>query len=194
MVLQILEHEFSDTDNKLWLVQWHSDDTPSNTWENHATLKDVEAFHRYCATHRLNAILPNEHPQFSASKPRTQRRTPEKFATPQAPPDALIEPAPEKRKRGDRRNTARQKQGTRTPTKAKRLNGGTVRRRRLVRRRNRTPHRDTAQQDDADIRTSALATLAQLDTMHATQEKDEERRMDALPATRRNPCGNLLLW
>ena len=26
VVLQILEHDFSDTDNKLWLGQWHGDD------------------------------------------------------------------------------------------------------------------------------------------------------------------------
>ena len=36
----------------------YGDDAPSNTWENFATLKDVEAFHQYCATHRLNAFLP----------------------------------------------------------------------------------------------------------------------------------------
>jgi hypothetical protein len=74
VVLQILEHDFSDTENKLWPVQRHGDDAPSNTWENLSTLKDVEAFHQYCAKHRLNAFLPKEHPQFSASKPSTQRR------------------------------------------------------------------------------------------------------------------------
>ena len=100
MVLQIFEHDFSDTNNKLWLVQWYGDDAPSNTWENHATLKDVEAFHQYCATHTLNAFLPYEHPQFSASKPSTQRRMPDQYAIPQAPPDVLIGPMPEERKRG----------------------------------------------------------------------------------------------
>jgi len=43
VVSQILEHDFIDTDNKLWLVQWFGDDAPSNTWENHSTLKDAEA-------------------------------------------------------------------------------------------------------------------------------------------------------
>ena len=77
------------------------DDAPNNTWENHATLNGVEAFHQYCATHRLNAFLPKEHPQFSASKPSTQRKTPDQYAKPQAP-SAIIGTAPEKRKRGDR--------------------------------------------------------------------------------------------
>ena len=90
VVLQILEHDFSDTENKLWLVQWHGDDAPSNTWENLSTLKDVEALHQYCVTHRLNAFLPKEHLQFSASKPSTQRRKPEQFATPQAPVEESV--------------------------------------------------------------------------------------------------------
>jgi len=45
VVLQILEHDFSDTENKLWLVQLYGKDPPSSSWENRATLKDVEAFH-----------------------------------------------------------------------------------------------------------------------------------------------------
>jgi hypothetical protein len=58
-VLQILEHDFSDTENKLWLVQWYGEDPPSSSWENHVTLK---AFHQYCSTHRLNAFLQrNKH-------------------------------------------------------------------------------------------------------------------------------------
>ena len=72
MVLKILEHNYSNMDNKVWLVQWHGDDAPSNTWENHATLKDVEALHQYCATHGLEAFLPK----------------------------TLIVPVPEKRERG----------------------------------------------------------------------------------------------
>ena len=58
----------------------------------------MEAFHQYCATHRLNTFLPIEHLQFSASKPSTQCRTPDQYAKLQAP-DAIIGPAPEKRKR-----------------------------------------------------------------------------------------------
>ena len=35
VVLQILEHDFSDTENKLWTVQWYGEDPPSSSWENH---------------------------------------------------------------------------------------------------------------------------------------------------------------
>ena len=48
VVLQILEHEFSGTEKKIWLVQWYGEDPPNSTWKNHATLKDVKAFHQYC--------------------------------------------------------------------------------------------------------------------------------------------------
>ena len=99
VVLQILEHDFSDTENKLWLVQWYGEDPPSSSWENHATLKDV-AFHQYCATHRSNAFLPKEQPQFSASRPSTQRRGPAQYATPQEPQLPSIGTAQQKKKRG----------------------------------------------------------------------------------------------
>ena len=39
--------------NKLWLVPWFGLDQTENTLENHATLKDIEAFHHYCAANKL---------------------------------------------------------------------------------------------------------------------------------------------
>ena len=59
VVLRILEHDFRNTMDK----RWFGDDTP-HTWEGHATLKNVEAFHQYCATHQLNTFLPKDHPEF----------------------------------------------------------------------------------------------------------------------------------
>ena len=47
-----------DPMNKLWLVQWFGFDQTENTWENHANLKDVEAFHHYCTANKVNAFLP----------------------------------------------------------------------------------------------------------------------------------------
>ena len=66
VVIRILEHDFSNTMDKRWLVEWFGDDTP-HTWEGHATLKNVDAFRQYCATHQLNAFLPKNHPEHSAA-------------------------------------------------------------------------------------------------------------------------------
>ena len=62
VVSEILEHDFSDPKNKLWLVKWLIDEPPGDTWENRETLKDVEAFHQYCAANKLNAFLPRSPP------------------------------------------------------------------------------------------------------------------------------------
>jgi hypothetical protein len=99
VVLRILDHDFSDTTDKRWLVEWFGADSP-HTWERHATLKNVEAFHQYCATHQLNAFLPKDHPEFSASKPSTQRRAPGQFAVPVEPKEITTEPELPKKKRG----------------------------------------------------------------------------------------------
>ena len=62
VVSEIVEHDFSDPTNKLWLVKWLVDEPPGGTWENRQTLKDIEVFHHYCAAHKLNAFLPKSHP------------------------------------------------------------------------------------------------------------------------------------
>ena len=172
MVLQILEHDFSDTENKLWLVQWHGDDAPSNTWENLSTLKDVEAFHQYCATHRLNAFLPKEHPQFSASKPSTQRRKPEQFATPQVPVEEPIGPTTEKRKRG-----RPAKQHATVTGSADTDQGQAAKRWYLtaaaISEEEKAEDLATGGQDDTQGGVRTRATRAQMDTMRAKREREE---------------------
>jgi hypothetical protein len=75
VVSEILEHDFSDPSNKPWLMKWLIDEPPGGTWENRETLKDVEAFHHYCAANKLNAFLPRYHTLWEVSMPSTQRRT-----------------------------------------------------------------------------------------------------------------------
>jgi hypothetical protein len=91
IVESILAHNFDDPNNKLWLVRWFGNDPPEDTWETHDNLKDVEAFHHYCATHRLNAFLPRDHPQYSALAARTHRRN--RVSYPVEPP-AVTPPGP----------------------------------------------------------------------------------------------------
>ena len=110
VVLRILEHDFRNTMDKRWFVEWFGDDTP-HTWEGHATLKNVEAFHQYCATHQLNAFLPKDHPEFSASKPSTQRRAPEQFAGPIKPKDGTTGTASEKEEDPKKSGTGRGNSG-----------------------------------------------------------------------------------
>jgi len=103
VVSEIVEHDFSDPTNKLWLVKWLVDEPPGGTWENRETLKDVEAFHHYCAAHKLNAFLPRAHPLWEASMPKAQRRTAAQWKVPEPPQDATKQvtvPGAEKKKRG----------------------------------------------------------------------------------------------
>ena len=81
------------------LVKWLIDEPPGGTWENRETLKDVEAFHHYCAANKLNAFLPRSHPLWEASMPSTQRRTAAQLKVPEPPQDTVIGPRPEKKKR-----------------------------------------------------------------------------------------------
>ena len=87
VVSEIVEHDFSDPTNKLWLVKWLVDEPPGGTWENRETLKDVEAFHHYCAAHKLNTFLPKSHPLWEASMPKAQRRTAAQWKVPEPPQD-----------------------------------------------------------------------------------------------------------
>jgi hypothetical protein len=70
----ILQHDFSDPTDKKWLVRWLRD-PPSESWERYDNLKNVEAFHQYCATNRLDPFLPKADPTFSASVPNMYRRS-----------------------------------------------------------------------------------------------------------------------
>ena len=47
VVKRILKHDFTDPNNKLWLVQWQLDGDEDKTWGPFEFLKDVEAFHHY---------------------------------------------------------------------------------------------------------------------------------------------------
>ena len=65
VVKSILRHNFSDPENKRWLVQWALDGDEDETWEPVEVLKDVEAFHTYCAAHGMSALFPKKHPVFA---------------------------------------------------------------------------------------------------------------------------------
>jgi hypothetical protein len=81
----ILQHDFSDPTDKKWLVRWLRQ-PPSESWEGYDNLKNVEVFHQYCATNRLDPFLPKADPTFSASEPNIYRRLAfDQFATPVEP-------------------------------------------------------------------------------------------------------------
>jgi hypothetical protein len=61
----IVNHDFSNPQNKKWLVRWLTD-PPSETWEQYENLNNVEAFQHYCATNRLDPFPPKLTPQFNA--------------------------------------------------------------------------------------------------------------------------------
>jgi hypothetical protein len=100
IVERILEHNFDDPLNKLWLVKWYGSEVPEETWETHDNLKDVEAFHHYCAAHQLDAFVPKAHAKYSASAANMQRRAPDQYAQPIEPTAAKIGPVNQTRKRG----------------------------------------------------------------------------------------------
>ena len=58
VVKSIVRHDFSDPDNKRWLVQWSLDGEEDETWEPFEVLKDVEAIHTYCAAHSMSTLYP----------------------------------------------------------------------------------------------------------------------------------------
>ena len=89
---------------------------------------------------------------------------------------------------------ARQKQGTRIP--AKRLNGGTGRRRRLVRKRNRTPHRDTASRMThmEEFQHVQLEHKCILCARNGKEMRSDRWMLYSDTETRRNPSHTLLPW
>ena len=74
VVDMIVKHDFSDPKDKKWSVRWVTEQ-PSETWETYENLKNVDAFHHYCATNKLDPFSPKLTPQFSASVPNMSRRT-----------------------------------------------------------------------------------------------------------------------
>ena len=59
VVEKIVDHDFSNFNDKRWLVQrWSGTKTPDKTWDNYETLKDVEAFHHYCEALQLDPFPP----------------------------------------------------------------------------------------------------------------------------------------
>ena len=62
VVKQILKHDLTGPNNKLWLVQWQLDDDEDETWEPFEVLEDVEVFHHYCAANGLGLHQPSTAP------------------------------------------------------------------------------------------------------------------------------------
>jgi len=95
-VLQILEHDFSDTVNKRWLVQWYSENLPSRTG-------------RPCNTQRRRSISSILRYTYS-SRHQNQARRNEHYALPQEPQLHIIDLRSRKRSEEDRkRNNPRHK-------------------------------------------------------------------------------------
>ena len=73
VVEKIVAHDFSNFNDKRWLVQWSGTEAPDQTWETYETLKDVEAFHHYCAALQLDPFPPSQLQGFSASRANIAR-------------------------------------------------------------------------------------------------------------------------
>jgi hypothetical protein len=74
VVEKIVTHDFSDPNDKRWLVRWAGSSPPDETWERYDNLKNVEAFHHYCAALQLDPFLPKVGAKYSASAPNMLRR------------------------------------------------------------------------------------------------------------------------
>jgi hypothetical protein len=57
VVEKILAHDFSDFNDKRWLVKWASTEASNETWEIYETLKDVEA---HSTVLHYNSILSHQ--------------------------------------------------------------------------------------------------------------------------------------
>ena len=69
VVEKIVAHDFSNFNDK----RWSGTEAPDQTWETYETLKDVEAFHHYCAALQLDPFPPTQPHYFSASKANIAR-------------------------------------------------------------------------------------------------------------------------
>lgn len=65
---QIVYCDISNFNDMKWLVHW-------SRWDNYETLKDLEAFHYYCATLQLDHLSLKQHTRFHASTPYSERHT-----------------------------------------------------------------------------------------------------------------------
>jgi len=65
VVKSILHQDFSDPDNKRWFFQWALDGDENEIWEPFEVLKDIEAFHTYCAANGMSTLFPKQHPAFA---------------------------------------------------------------------------------------------------------------------------------
>ena len=91
VVQEILQHDFSDFNDKRWLVRWGGDQRFEDSWERFHTLKDVEVFQHYCASRQLDPFPPKAHAQFSASAPNLLRKAGGPFILPVPPPIAEVQ-------------------------------------------------------------------------------------------------------
>jgi hypothetical protein len=85
IVKQIIDHDFTVLSDKKFLVKWSGDREPDETWERYETLKNVEAFQHYCASHQLDPFPPKQTPTFSASAPNMLRVAGGPFVVPVPP-------------------------------------------------------------------------------------------------------------
>jgi transposase InsO family protein len=85
VVERIVAHDFTDLNDKRWLVRWVGNNPPDETWERYDTLRDVEAFHHYCASHQLDPFLPKAAAKYSASVPNMSRRATGVYTLPSQP-------------------------------------------------------------------------------------------------------------
>jgi len=58
VVKSFLRHYSFDPDNKRWLVQWAINGNENDISEPFEVLKDVEAFHTYCAANGMSTLFP----------------------------------------------------------------------------------------------------------------------------------------
>jgi len=89
VVKSIVRHDFSDPENKRWLVLWALDEDKEEIWEPFEVLKDVETFHTYCAVHGMSTLFPKKHPAFAGLN--IPRSGPNKQ---QAPPSTTMSDLP----------------------------------------------------------------------------------------------------
>jgi transposase InsO family protein len=85
VVVAILRHDFSDLNDKRWLVRWEIDGVLEESWETYDNLKNVEVFQHYCASHQLDPFLPKPNAPFSASNPNLMRHGRRTFPVPSPP-------------------------------------------------------------------------------------------------------------
>jgi len=89
VVKQILKH-FTDANNKLWLVQWQL--MRIRTWEPFEVLKDVEAFHHYCAANGSSTLFPKHIRTHQPSTANQTKRRQEPTTTSTTVPDEVTVP------------------------------------------------------------------------------------------------------